>query len=343
MYYFWEEMPALRILLPFVAGILIAIFTKDFFVVPNMPFIIITLLLVIIATHWLKNYRFRWLFGVTTAIILFCLGYQLSLQRTHNLQPQHYIHFKTDSSFVLLKVNTPLVEKARSYKTELTVVGVFNNGENRIQPTSGKLIAYFKKDTTSAAPNLPNYGDILLSNAVFQDIEEPQNPNAFNYKQFLAYQNIYQQAYLRPTDWEFTHHKQVSWLFEKIYVLRAYLLNTINQYVAGKDQKAVAAALLLGYRHFLEADMKETYAHTGAMHVLAVSGLHVGIVMFVLQFMLQFLDKRKYGKLLKVGIVIIGIWIFALIAGLPPSVSRAALMFSLFALGGLTKPTYQCV
>lgn len=326
MYSFhWDEVPMLRLLLPLIAGILIAIYTQ-FFLGSMLVMLWIALPVFIFIKSYAPlqtTYSYRWLFGVILTLFWGLCGYELTLQNTHHKQLDFFANHLTDSSLVVLQVNESLVEKEKTYKAEVKVKQVINTARFS---TIGKAIVYFQKD--SLTPNL-QYGDVLLVNNKFREIAAPKNPYEFDYKQYMQHQNIYHQAFLKKEDWTFTQQNEANFLFKHIYSIRSYLLTVIQENLHKKEEIAIASALLLGYKELLEKDVKETYAHTGAMHILAVSGLHVGIIYMIINLLI---GKLK-NNLLKVVILLTSIWLFALIAGLPPSVCRASLMFSLFVVG----------
>ncbi|HKI90069.1 MAG TPA: ComEC/Rec2 family competence protein, partial [Draconibacterium sp.] len=111
------------------------------------------------------------------------------------------------------------------------------------------------------------------------------------------------------------------------------LLNIYRSQHLGEEQFEILSALTLGYKRGLDPEIKTVFSSSGAMHVLAVSGLHVGIIYGVLLFILGFLKRRKAGRLLFVLLTLFCLWAFAFITGLSPSVERAATMFSLLVIG----------
>lgn len=123
----------------------------------------------------------------------------------------------------------------------------------------------------------------------------------------------------------------------KALQLRNYILKQYKKHGITDQQHAVLAALTLGYKNKLDEEIKHAYSNSGGMHVLAVSGLHVGIIYLVLAFLLKPLRKRKYGNYLAVSIVITFLWFYALLTGLSPSVFRASTMFTIIAIGTLFK------
>jgi competence protein ComEC len=227
-----------------------------------------------------------------------------------------------------IKLIEPVEEKTNSYQIIGRVTHVV--AQDSIKPVMGKIILWIEKD--SIAPKLM-YGDVILTDNFYQQVKEPQNPNTFNYKQFLARQNIFHQSYRRSGEWYHTNINEGNPLISLALKMRNKALTTLeNNHVQGKDF-AVASALLLGYREFLDEDLQREFAGAGAMHILCVSGLHVGIIFMALSFLFGFLTKLPKGKYLKTTIIISLIWFYAAITGFSPSVLRASAMFSFVAVG----------
>ena len=92
-------------------------------------------------------------------------------------------------------------------------------------------------------------------------------------------------------------------------------------------------ALLLGQRQDISKELTANYSKAGAIHILAVSGLHVGIILWMLSFVLKPLERFKKGKVIKLVLVVLFLWFFAVLAGMSASVTRAVTMFSAIAIG----------
>jgi competence protein ComEC len=108
-----------------------------------------------------------------------------------------------------------------------------------------------------------------------------------------------------------------------------------NQVVG--QEFAVAAALLLGYVEEVDSELIRDYSATGAMHILSVSGMHVGVIFLVLEMLLGFLRKFPKGMLVKTVLIIAFIWFYALLTGLSPAVMRASVMITLVVVGKAMK------
>jgi competence protein ComEC len=195
---------------------------------------------------------------------------------------------------------------------------------------SGRLMLYLQKDSLAASVK---YGDYLLIENNFQEISDPKNPGEFNYRRFLSYSNIFHQAYRTSGQWQPTGRNQGFFLVRWSLAMRHKALQTFEDHHLSGREFAVVSALLLGFREYLDEDLRREFAGAGAMHILCVSGLHVGIIFLVLKFLLSFLNKVPRGRIVQTVLVILLIWFYAAITGFSPSVLRASTMFSFVALG----------
>jgi competence protein ComEC len=121
--------------------------------------------------------------------------------------------------------------------------------------------------------------------------------------------------------------------------IREKVNNRLQKLAFNPIERAMINALLLGQRQDIRADVYEDYAKAGAIHILAISGLHIGILLLILQFVMKPLLYLRHGKFIRLVIVLCLLWSFATIAGLSASVVRAVTMFSLFALAKGLKRT----
>ncbi|RMG86621.1 MAG: ComEC family competence protein [Bacteroidetes bacterium] len=198
-------------------------------------------------------------------------------------------------------------------------------------PCSGKILAYFEPD--SIALTLSHGDFVLLNSRVFR-VDSVKNPNAFDYRRYLHYQNIHYQTFARKDDWDLVEKDTSKTLSSAIIRLREKFIGILRQYLPSEQSFSVGSALILGYKDEISQDIRTAYADTGAMHVLAVSGLHVGIIYIIISFLLNRVNwYHPVWKWAKVILPILIIWGFAMLTGMSPSVKRAATMFSLFIIG----------
>jgi competence protein ComEC len=232
---------------------------------------------------------------------------------------------------LLLRIETPLTEKQNSFKTTASVQSVIQN--NCAFPTKGKLNLIFKKNDT--ARNL-RYGDLILVDKFVQPIKNFGNPGEFDNKRYNAFQQTYHQLYLKGNDFTQCKENTGSVLFKTIYVLKGKTLSTLKANIK-KDNGSlgIAEALLIGYKNDLDKEMVQAYSNTGVVHIIAISGLHLGLIYMVLFWLLERLPIVKRNRFIKAIILLGCLWIFSLMTGASASVLRSAVMFTCIIFGNM--------
>ncbi len=321
-----NQLPLLRLLIPFIAGIICAVyfsFRQDVALYLFALFFVSYLVLTTIKKIN-SNYKLRWLFGVHIYTLFFLLGIVITQLKTTN-QPTLT---KLNNQLVIGEIAEPPAKKDKIVKCVLEVKGAKTN-ENW-NSVEGKTILFIEKD--SLAERL-QVGDLISFQPDFKDVPEPKNPLEFDYKKYLSFHLIKQQAFLKTNNWTLINQTDNYDIVIYADKLRRKLIDDLQKFGLTNNELGVASALILGYKNNIEAQLKSAYSSAGAMHVLAVSGLHVGIIFMIFNVLLQFLDKIKYGSYLKGVLLILILWSYALITGLSPSVLRSASMFSFVIIG----------
>lgn len=269
--------------------------------------------------------------GLILYLLLGALGLLVTWQKDIRHDNNWYGNYYSSKSFLLVRVDEPLVEKNKSYKADGYVEAVFRDG-NMI-PGKGKLLLYFSKD--SLKPEL-NYGDRILIGKTLLPIKNSGNPGAFNYQRYAAFQQIFHNVFLKGKDWVKTKEKSenTNWLQQFIFSARDHVLSVLRQRVeAGKDELGIAEALLIGYTNDLDKDLVQAYSNTGVVHIIAISGMHLGLIYVLLVWLfarIPVINKSKYANII---LILACLWFFAFITGASSSVLRAAVMFSFISLG----------
>lgn len=200
----------------------------------------------------------------------------------------------------------------------------------------GKTLLNIKKD--SVIKNL-SIDDIKCIYSKFAELNPPLNPHQFDYKKYLKKQQIYHQIIVSNSEL-FSVSNNKHTLLGFAAKLREYIQLKLREHNFGANEYAIINALLLGQRQDISKEIYDSYAKAGAIHILAVSGLHVGIVLFLLNFLLKPIELLRLGKYLKIITIVALLWSFAIIAGLSASVTRAVTMFTIIAIAmHLKRPT----
>ncbi len=321
--------PFLRLFIPFVTGIVFGFYCHpDNDVVGS---VIIGLLVAAYIIHKIKqSYQLRWLYGVVINLFLFSAG--LLVLNLHHAGDEKVRQLSGKEVVYEAIVSDEMVETKRSVRTMLRIKYIHRD---TIKQEDFKVVAYFKKDSLTYELQV---GDILMVQSVLNEIEGPKNPYEFNYKRWMQHRGITLVTFLYHNSWQKIGRKKGFASF--ISELRHHIIEIYQKSGIGNDELAVLSALTLGQREGLPDEIKESFAIAGAMHVLAVSGLHVGIIFVIINAVLGFIKRFKYARIIRWIIIILFLWFFAFLTGLRPSVVRAVFMFSIIQTGqSLKRPT----
>lgn len=320
----------LRVIPPFLIGVVSTAFVVELITWSTETLILSfsALATIIVASVFLSLWRKDGpVFGFTVWLMMMALGAGLTLSISDQIYT-HHISGSTCSEYgnYIIRVDDEPIVKENSVKVTAEIV-------NDSITAAGRALFYFKKDSMSEELK---YGQLLAVNSRLQRVENQGNPNEFNYKRYLRFHGISNRGYVKSSHYQLLSEPGPAvkgWLF----TVRRILIEKLENAGLGESELAVASALILGYRSDLDKELMSAYAGAGATHVLAVSGLHVGIVYVILNFLFKFLDKKQSTKVVKTILLIVLLFGYAGLTGLSASVFRAATMFSFVAIGRALK------
>ncbi len=335
----WVPYPFLRITPIFIAGILIGNYASLSLSIAYYITLLLLYLVLIGATP--KRYVFYISLpaGFTALSIIFLGGYFLMQAKQENRQPQHLTNVQHEFDYYTATVLETPQRKSQVFRTVVSVNSLIQTdslqqGDQTVW-ASGKVMLYQPEEDSMS---LLQFGDQILIKGKPQIIPSPANPHEFDYRQYLSQQNIYHQQYLSATHWILMAHSSERSVLSLANFLREKCKHILLTSIPHLESAGIALALTLGIKDYLADTIRESYAATGAMHVLAVSGLHVGIIYLVLSLLLKpLLYIPKAGRWLSACICITALWLYALLAGWSPSVLRAATMFTFIIIAQTTR------
>lgn len=326
----WKQAPVIRILLPLITGIIIEWYTG--FSLKHILVCLTCFTTAFLMTGFFPPallFRFKKQRGLIFHGIIIAFGMLLTWQKDARQRSDWYGHFLTDSSALLVTINEPLTVKSRSLKAEGVVTAVVN-GKTR-HNTSGKLLLYFAKDSI---PLNIVYGDVMIIHKKLQPITNSGNPGAFNYKRYAAFQLLYHQTFLKKEDWISTRRFSINYFQYYLFKTKDHVLAVLKKYISNQhNELGIAEALLIGYKEDLDKDLVQAYSNTGVVHIIAISGLHLGLIYAVLLWVFNCLPYFKRFRHVKAILLIICLWLFALLTGGSASVLRSAVMFTVIVAG----------
>ena len=195
--------------------------------------------------------------------------------------------------------------------------------------TEGRVLVHLAK---KLGDTILNYGDLVISAEPLKEIKTSRNPGAFNFKAYAKTKGISHQIELHSKNYLVTKTESKG-LKAGALSLREGMISSLARHHFSKDEFSVITAILLGKRQGLSKEIIDDYKDAGAMHVLAISGLHIGILLMILNFILRPLEYFRQGKQIKMALLLLCLWSFAFISGLSASVLRAVCMFSALTFG----------
>lgn len=326
----WREIPFMGLCLSLALGIIL----YPYLSATLSPFIaLIFVFLTFLIAIFFKKIARKWVVLVQSILVYFCfvsLGYSLSYFKHFK---NHHSHFgQANVEHLEVQLFEPLEEKNKTYKAVVKITKGFRQKE--YAKASGKAILYIDKNIQSIEKL--NYGDIFFIKNKLKSLEFKHLPGTFNYKLFLERKGITHQAYITKSDIILTDKNNGNPVISSAFFIRNNIILNLEKYLKPNDL-AFAKGLMFGDKSDIRPEVLNDFQKTGTAHILAVSGLHTGILFLVLSSVLFFLKNSGKSLYLKTFLILLGLWFFALLTGFSASVSRAALMFSVIQLAKCLK------
>lgn len=325
---FKAEYIFVRILFPFIMGITLLYFFQNGYALMISSILSTTtfflVLIIIIRYKYLNAYKFKGFTGILIFVFFFCFGGLLCLLKSEKLRPDYF----ANKEYTCLKIwiNEEPEQTKGILRFKARVVSGYEDSKQI--KLSGQLLIALKAD--SLRPIRLKYGDELIVYAKYDEVEPPYNPAEFNFKHWLASQNVYQQIFTDQAHIIKTDRNNGIVVIKFALDLREQQIAKYRRLIKNDEAFAVASTLILGYRADLSKETLAAYSKTGTIHALSVSGSHVAIIFFLLDFLLFWFNKKWYLKIVRFVLICSFIWIYSLITGLSPSVVRAAIMITIF-------------
>jgi competence protein ComEC len=322
--FFWRHIPLLRFLLPFIGGIICSNYVAVHIILAQV-FAVISILFSLGVHLYLRkkvNINVQRVGSVVLLFLFFLIGILLTQSRQDNAYKSHFSHIK-DPKFLIARVIELPQEKEKSIGCRVEVTQA--SDQSTCHKVQGKAQLYIAKDSASLALG---YGDYIMIHGQLKDVEPIRNPHQFDFKKYYANKNIYQNGYIKSGSWHSIGHNETNPLYALGYKWQQSLLQIFDRYFKEEAVKGVAQAIVFGFKDDLDQDWLDAFSKTGTIHVLAVSGLHVGIIYTLLSWLLMLGSSRGRSRIIKSGFILVALFLYCLVTGFSPSVSRASIMFA---------------
>lgn len=332
-----ERYPLIRPLSAYACGICIACTMGDILPFPSavMPFFPAGLFLGVLLLwllHGVTRYRTRKIFGLWMTVLFTVFGMNAAL---HTLPHAETAADEVPRTYRGILVEPPAL-RARTVKLTLQLQAVAE--DSLFRPVEEKCLLSLERSET--AENL-NYGDELLFKSRLQPVEPPLNEAAFDYRKYLARRGICRQAYASSGQWTLSGTGNGNPLLLQTSRWRSRLVFLLKNGSLSEDSKGLVATMLLGDDSFLDPEVSGTYSMVGVSHILCVSGMHVGIIYLMFDYLLFFLRRNRVQRMLKALLLVAVVWLYACMVALSPSVVRSAVMFSFVSVGKVFRQQTQ--
>ncbi len=239
-----------------------------------------------------------------------------------------------EESFFIAKIDEQLRQGLEWETDIITVESILGN--EGWKPVDEKILMLCESSS-----ELLKAGDRIMVKSKFHSIKNYGNPGEFNAENYWISKGVRYQCFGFVENVKLIEVVETPFLIKVLNNVRAYSVSVISKFVDEKS-RGLAQAILLGDKSNLDLETKNAFTNAGAIHVLAVSGLHVGIIAYLLNAIFQFIfkgNKRKIGVIM----ILLILWFYAFITGFSPSVTRAVLMFSILIGAQLFSRNYNSI
>lgn len=317
------RIPLVKVSLGFITGILLGFLFNPQLKVEIGTLVFGFILFIFVYTILNKKNKMPILIGIFLFILPLILGVFNWIIHDDTLDKNHYIHhLSSEHQLVKVTLDAKLKPTAGNYRFYAQVESIDQ------QKCSGQILVNLSKKVYPAEPEIGTV--FLIYNRIFTH-QKPKNPYQFDYGRYLERQHVYGQLFTDSINSKpIGTRKTLNYYTSKV---RQKIISNLEKSNFSERELSVLHALLLGQQQDISPEIIQAYQYAGAVHILSVSGLHVAYIYLFLNFILKFIPNYKWGRLLKLIILVICLWSFALLAGMAPAIVRAVTMFSFVSLG----------
>ena len=322
----WIFNPFIRILPAFILGILSGVNFRIPVIITVS--VILFLFIVLFSVRYLGAFQlstFRKWIGVFVFSIIVCAGALVTWLNEPTSRQDWYGRSIEPGDVICVRLTEEPVATQSGFRATAEMVSAFSKKDRT--KISGKVFVYFRDVTC-----VPGYGDLLLTNERPVRLNGALNPGGFNFRKYARNKGIYHAVYLNEKNFLKAGEDRNAFI-TFLNSSRRTILAKFQQFFPDRQVRGVAAALLIGYRADLDKPLLQEYSDAGVVHVIAISGLHLGLIYVVLVWLFSQLKFLRKFVALRCWLVLILLWLFSLLTGGSASVLRSAVMFSCILVG----------
>ena len=284
----------------------------------------------------------RWCQGLVLLLLVATGGAAIMYKADIRNRKQWYGNLYQTGIPVVALIREQPQEKARSRKAVAAISALYLDG--RWQQAEGEVIVYEGREKGASDAGLTpvdsagvtvalSYGSRIVFRLPLQSIRGDGNPGEFSYASWCGLHHWYHQVYLPPGSFRVMPGQRGYDLPAILYEARSWVTNVLHRYIKQPDAAAIAVALLIGDRSALDKELLAAYSRTGVVHIIAISGLHLGMIYGLLVLMLTCGGRFPLHGWWRPLLMLAVLWAFTLLAGAQASVLRSAVMFSFITIG----------
>jgi competence protein ComEC len=320
----WKTTSFLRLLLPLIAGIILEKYFPLKFI-SLIPVFFLSVLLVI-SCNALSFHRFfgvTWIAGMAIQISILSFG-RMVMNIHEDISVEESSCFsKSGSNLLLVRLLTDPVPKQKTRKAVAKIIGLIK--DQRCFVENEKVLVYFNKNLDAGQVS----GQLLLvRSTILRPIQNIRGID-FDYIRYCRLRHIYAQLFLKENDFAVVRVDQEKTISAGLDIFRKKILVILKNQIPRRSENGFLEALLFGYTEDLDPALMKSYADTGVIHIIAISGLHLALICQILQLVLSRRRGGKFTKWINFILIVSILWAYSLFSGASPSVIRAAAMFSL--------------
>ena len=344
--FYIHRYPFIRLLIPWIAGIFCGDHFFDRSWAPLCGILFFGFFAALsFALYFLKRYSLRWCFGIAISALCFTGGW---LGMTGQLQ-QAVCSFPKEETVYRVLITDALQPKEHTYLCQALLKE--RRDTAGIYPIGHTAVLYLQQD--SSASRLKSGDELLISARISPPLNN-RNFDEFDYARFLMRKGISGTGYVASGKWTIlssskpplsSANPSISLRqdgmnnFDLKSTASSCRRNVVSLYQGlgfNGDELAVLSALTIGDKTELSDSVRESYSVAGASHILALSGLHIGLLYTMLFFILKPIARRgNIGRCVRSVFLLVLLWTFAFFTGLSPSVVRSVSMFSILAMADM--------
>lgn len=264
-----------------------------------------------------------WMSGLALQFVFFSFGRMLMYLHQDKPVKESACFEKNQSNLLVIELLNDPVQKKSSHKCIAKVCGLLKNNTGYYEEE--KILLYFKDNSGSEKLS---EGSRIITDKPLLSIENFPSFH-FDYKKYCSLKHIHSQLILNDHDFFILPNENPNPYSNPLPALRNKIVLIIKKYVPDKSENGLLEALLVGFTDDLDPLLLKSYAASGVVHIIAISGLHLALICQILQLILRKTGNKKSGSWIKLCVILFCLWAYGILSGASPSVIRADAMFTL--------------